>query len=884
MLHNRGSRRRIQARQILAAMHRHADDRAGITFNNRIVVGQLDASVLRLAGPITLADCVFLDPVCFEYSHLHSLDLRRSHLPALDLEEVQVLFDIDMTDATFGPHEGRDDPSEGVSTFRTGKSTIHGRSAQIDGYLILNRATVCGGVCLINADIGEQLLIEDARVGCEDLATSGGTSRPDAAAALRSDSLVLNGAAVAKGTFLRRSRFVGTMNLNYARLYKSLHLGGVRVDGLGGSSISGIGLYVGGTIHMSTSVAQEQKGPHCELIGPLKLEHAEVTHDLLMDELTITSSEPSTSLVATHDGELTLVDLSYAKIHGSLVMKRARIGAALGNPDSCPQYQHQCTKSGPSAADVQEAPADVESSRANGQEEDLGEPEATIDLTRAVIHGSVNCALISVQVSRAPAPIKTAMRFDRAQIGGPVFLNKAKVMGTVRMFGAQLGGELTMRDSTLDVASGGAPGGREREELLILDQAHIAGGVILEGLQASRGVIRCISATIGSTFLLPLITEVKKDPGTTGTDEQATDDARILEVDLTNSRFDRVEFSQCEDFARTAVCSPAAQTRSSVGRLRLTDVQLNSIDLLPRKKSRGPSRSSDSTQRRREREGKRSQLKRLTRRQQLHSRPRLSSVRGAILGNSLLAVPPDLCLTDVSGRRPRQIAARASLEGFVYVLLLEGQEDWGWPIGPRARYRGLARSRRGSGSLGRDGGGGGRREGQPETFGVVIGALRSAGRTELALELALERERYERSKKKVRRRLGGVLLDLFVGYGYRPLLPLLWVLGVFVSSWGVFWLGAHHGGIVAAISVPGRLDPTPLEPSSSYPAFSGWYYALGSIVLPFLRLPGVTAWRSNDTNLWGLLVRVVRLIDPIVFWGVVASVGASLARLVTRDR
>ena len=878
---NQGSKRCIQARRILAAMHRHADDRAGITIANRVIVGQLDASVLRLTGPIKLVHCVFTEPVCFDYSDLHSLDLSDSHLPALDLEEVHVLFDINLANATFGPHQKRDDPREGVSTFRTSKSTIHGRSAQIDGYLILNRATVCGGVLLVNAKIGEQLLIEDAQVGREKPAAAADTSNAVAADALHSDSLNLNGAEVAKGTFLRRSRFVGTVDLSYARLYKSLHLGGVVVDGLGGKSISGVGLYVGGSIRMSASAAQGNRESCCELTGPLSLGHAEINHDLQMAGVKVKPPERSGSLGANDYSPSPLVDLSYSNIHGSLIMKQATVEGAQCSPDCCLQDQHHRTNVDPKAAGAKEARTDAESSQGGGQDDSSREPLAVIDLIRAVIHGSVDCERISVQASRAPIRFKTAMRLDRAQIGGPVFLNESKVIGTVRMFGAQLGGELNMRNISLDAGSCRAQDEREPEELLILDQARIAGGVILEELQAHRGEIRCISATIGSTFLLPLITEVKKVVGTTGTDKQATEDSRIVEVDLTNSRFDRVEFSRCKDFARTAACSGYAQNGGSTIRLRLTDIQLNSIDLLSGKKPRGRSRSRDSKEQKQETKGKRLQLRRSTIRQRVW--PRFSSVKGAILGNSLLGVRASLCARDGRDDQPGDVAARGSFEGFVYVLLLEGQEDWGRSVGPRARYRGQERPRRCSGSRIRDGGGG-QREGQPETFGVVIGALRSAGRTELALELALERERYERSKKKVRRRLGGVLLDLFVGYGYRPLLPLLWVLGVFVSSWLLFWLGAHHGGIVAASSVPGGLDPNPLHSGRSYPAFSGWYYALGSIVLPFLRLPGVTAWRSNDTNPWGLLVRLVRLIDPIVFWGVVASVGASLARLVTRDR
>ena len=136
--------------------------------------------------------------------------------------------------------------------------------------------------------------------------------------------------------------------------------------------------------------------------------------------------------------------------------------------------------------------------------------------------------------------------------------------------------------------------------------------------------------------------------------------------------------------------------------------------------------------------------------------------------------------------------------------------------------------------------------------------------------------------------MGRWLLDVTVGYGYRPRLAAVWAIGVYLVSVLVLSGAVHHNGIIATSLVTTTRHqvvlPLPLHSNSSYPTFSAWNYAFGSLVFPFLHLPDMDAWRANAVNGWGIAVRVILWAEPVAFWALAITLGAMFTRLLTRDR
>ena len=173
----------------------------------------------------------------------------------------------------------------------------------------------------------------------------------------------------------------------------------------------------------------------------------------------------------------------------------------------------------------------------------------------------------------------------------------------------------------------------------------------------------------------------------------------------------------------------------------------------------------------------------------------------------------------------------------------------------------------------------------PATHDTMARVLRQSGDKTLSQQLLLAKHRALRHQQPRVRRISSWLVDITVGYGYRPLLALLWALGLYFLSVLLFWLAVHHNGIVATpLSGTTGKTPTPLASSGSYPPFSAWNYAVGSLLLPVVHFPGVDAWRANAVNNWGIMVQSIAWLDPVAFWALLLTLGATLTRLMTRDR
>ncbi len=172
----------------------------------------------------------------------------------------------------------------------------------------------------------------------------------------------------------------------------------------------------------------------------------------------------------------------------------------------------------------------------------------------------------------------------------------------------------------------------------------------------------------------------------------------------------------------------------------------------------------------------------------------------------------------------------------------------------------------------------------PATYTTVAQVLRDAGNEQLAKELLIEKNRQLTKERPIYVRPFSWLLDITVGYGYRPRLAILWALAVYLGAVALFSVAVHHHGIVATPLFGTTGSPTPLHSISGYPTFSSWNYAFGALLVPFVHLPGVDAWRANAINGWGSAVRVVRWIEPVVLWALLLTLGATFTWLITRDR
>jgi hypothetical protein len=176
----------------------------------------------------------------------------------------------------------------------------------------------------------------------------------------------------------------------------------------------------------------------------------------------------------------------------------------------------------------------------------------------------------------------------------------------------------------------------------------------------------------------------------------------------------------------------------------------------------------------------------------------------------------------------------------------------------------------------------------PAVYDTMARVLRNAGQEQLGQALLLAKHRRLRAARPWRARPSRWLLDVTVGYGYRPRLAAVWSITVYLASVLLLWGAVHHNGIVASsfatTPTPATSLPSPLLSQAAYPSFSAWNYAFGALVFPFLHLPDTDAWRANAVNGWGVVVRLVRWGEPVAFWALALTLGAMFTRLLTRDR
>jgi hypothetical protein len=124
----------------------------------------------------------------------------------------------------------------------------------------------------------------------------------------------------------------------------------------------------------------------------------------------------------------------------------------------------------------------------------------------------------------------------------------------------------------------------------------------------------------------------------------------------------------------------------------------------------------------------------------------------------------------------------------------------------------------------------------PQPYEQLAAVYRRAGRDQDARQVAIAKQRVRRRTLAPPGRIGSVLLDVLVGYGYRTWLAGVWLLG----WWAV-------GTLVFAAAYPHHL--TLAKPGAPHPAFQPAVYAL-DMLLPVVDLDQQANWIPQGAARW----------------------------------
>lgn len=148
----------------------------------------------------------------------------------------------------------------------------------------------------------------------------------------------------------------------------------------------------------------------------------------------------------------------------------------------------------------------------------------------------------------------------------------------------------------------------------------------------------------------------------------------------------------------------------------------------------------------------------------------------------------------------------------------------------------------------------------PDPYDTLAASYADAGREERSRRVLLANERHRHASMRLPGRIWGWVQEVTVGYGYRPLLALLW----FLAAWtaGAIWFARFY-------------TPTQIDPEHR-PAFNPVLFALDTL-LPIVNLGQDAHWRTVGASQW------IAATLTLVGWILVSTAATGAARVLKRN-
>lgn len=147
----------------------------------------------------------------------------------------------------------------------------------------------------------------------------------------------------------------------------------------------------------------------------------------------------------------------------------------------------------------------------------------------------------------------------------------------------------------------------------------------------------------------------------------------------------------------------------------------------------------------------------------------------------------------------------------------------------------------------------------PDPYERLAASYVDAGREERSRRVLLVSQRHRHATMRLPGRLWGWIQEVTVGYGYRPLLALLWFLAMWTA--GSLWFAFFY--------TPVQIDP------DNHPAFNPVLFALDTL-LPIVNLGQDDHWRIDGTTQW------IAAILTLIGWVLISAAAAGVARVLKR--
>jgi hypothetical protein len=171
----------------------------------------------------------------------------------------------------------------------------------------------------------------------------------------------------------------------------------------------------------------------------------------------------------------------------------------------------------------------------------------------------------------------------------------------------------------------------------------------------------------------------------------------------------------------------------------------------------------------------------------------------------------------------------------------------------------------------------------PRVYEQLIAVYRRAGHDADARRVGIAKQRARQAavvedlgqRKRWKWPIGAFLwrvwsgfLGLTVRYGYHPWLALVWLVGLWVATWLLFWV-ADAGAAMTQIRESG-------------PEFAAWLYSL-DVVIPLIDLGHENFWQPDPATAWGSLYQVWRAVATLLGWLLVGVGAAGVVGVLKKD-